>query len=121
MNTTTNILTANTVSAPAAHVPAEPSILTANTYFWKPGCSADNRRRNEARNAATVAAHLTALGFAVETGSGFANGTLQTAKGEIAVRFSYSESCANVYKSLTVTRAGKNSNITTLRKIAAAL
>lgn len=35
----------------------------------------------------------------------------------LVVTFSFSESCKNVYKHLTVTRNGKNSNVTSLRKI----
>jgi hypothetical protein len=40
-------------------------------------------------------------------------------KGEtITVEFDYSESCKNVYKSLSVYRDDKKSNVSTLKKIA---
>lgn len=94
----------------------EPSILTANTYFYKPASSANGRRRNEARHTADVAAWLLGLGLSVTQN---ANGTLSATNGTIEVHFSYSESCSIVRKSLSVTRNGKNSNITSLRKLAA--
>lgn len=37
--------------------------------------------------------------------------------GELTAEFSYSESCHNVYKHLSITRNGKASNITQLRKL----
>jgi len=46
-----------------------------------------------------------------------ASGDVVGSKDGIVARFSYSESCKNVYKSLTVRRNGKNSNITSLRKL----
>ena len=96
----------------------EPSILTANTYFWTAACNASSRRRNEERKQTEVANYLSALGFSVVRSGDNVTGTLLTAKGEVRVVFHYSESCKNVYKSLSVTRGGKNSNITTIRKIA---
>ena len=93
---------------------AEPPILGANTYFWSPATAASSRRRNEDRQQAAVASYLAQLGFQVER-----HGDAVIAlKAEVEVIFSYQESCTNVYKSLSVTRNGKNSNITTLRKIA---
>lgn len=97
---------------------AEPAILAANTYFWSSATSAGSRRRNEERHQATVADYLTALGFDVERSGDNVSGTHPTG---VAVRFAYSESCHNVYKQLGVTNAkGGNSNITAIRKIAAA-
>ena len=94
----------------------EPTILTANTYFYKPATSANGRRRNEAKHLAEVAAWLLALGLTITMN---ANGTISGTNGTIEVHFSYSESCSIVRKSLSVSRNGKNSNITALRKLAA--
>lgn len=92
---------------------SEPTILTANTYFWTSGASASNRRRNEERNLATVADFFRALGMQVSVSSDSVVGH----KDGIRAVFSYSESCKNVYKSLSITRDGKSSNITSLRKL----
>lgn len=110
--------TVNTVSVNlSANVPAEPAILTANTFYWTPACNASSRRRNEARQLATVATYLAALGFTVNDRDDRVSAT----NGNVEVVFSYSESCSNVYKSLQVTRGGKRSNISAIRKIAAAI
>lgn len=61
-----------------------PEIMTANTYYWRPGSSASQRRSNEARRAAEVRRFLEARG-----GQGLAVG--------LEVHFEYSESCHNVY------------------------
>lgn len=92
----------------------EPSILTANTYFWTPGRDSGARRRAEERNASTVADFFKNIGMDVTID---ASGDVVGSKDGIVARFSYSESCKNVYKSLTVRRNGKNSNITSLRKL----
>jgi hypothetical protein len=93
----------------------EPAILTANTYFWTPGQNASTRRRNEERNQQVVADYLSALGFVV-TRSG--DSVAATGYG-LSIDFSYSESCSNVYKRLSVMRDGRGSNITAIRKIVA--
>lgn len=80
-----------------------PSILTANCYFWTPGRSAASRRNNETRRNNEVADFLAA-------------NAAQLAAAGIVVNFSYSESCHNVYKSCRITRNGKLSNITAVRK-----
>lgn len=120
----TTIAINNTKYAPIAEriaaliptVPAEPSILSANTYFWTPAQNASTRRRNEERNQQAVADYLQLLGFDVERNGDAVKGYHPDYK--VRVVFSYSESCANVYKSLSVTRSGKNSNITAIRKVA---
>ncbi|MDO7885358.1 hypothetical protein [Hymenobacter cheonanensis] len=94
----------------------EPAILTANTYFWSPASSATGRRSNEAKRVGEVAAWLLSLGLTLKMNE---NGTLSATNGTIDVHFSYSESCSIVRKSLSVSRNGKNSNITALRKLAA--
>lgn len=80
-----------------------PEILTANTYYWRPGSSASSRRSNERRHVATVQRFLDTHAEAL-------------AAAGIEVSFSYSESCNNVYKRFEVTRNGKRSNITAIKK-----
>ncbi len=91
----------------------EPAILTANTYFWNSATNAANRRRNEERNLATVENFLKSIGLQVSTDSG----KVVASSDDLEVRFYYSESCKNVYKSLEIYRNGKRSNITQLRKL----
>lgn len=108
--------TANTYQTPAAPISAavaEPHIVTANTYFWRPAGTADGRRANEERRQTEVAAWLRSLGFEVVRSGDVVRGS----RGEIAVEFYYRESTANVYKSFAVTRDGRRSNITLLRKL----
>jgi hypothetical protein len=83
--------------------PVIPSILTANTYFWAPGSSASHRRNNEARHNAEVERFIQANQAALEAAG-------------VVINFSYSESCHNVYKHCEITRNGKRSNITAVRK-----
>ncbi len=92
---------------------SEPTILAANTYYWQPRGSAADRRRNEVRHLTNVADFFRAIGMAV-TESG--DSVVGQKDGILAV-FSYSESCKNVYKTLQITRDGKSSNITSLRKL----
>ena len=91
-----------------------PSILTANTYFWSSASSASLRRRNEERHQAVVADFFGSLGMSVSQNG---NDVIGEKDGIVAV-FSYSESCKNVYKHLSITRNGKRSNITALSKLA---
>ena len=89
-----------------------PSILTANCYFWNPCSSADGRRRCEEKRQSEVASFFHAAGFAVTR-----NGNSVNASGfGLDIDFHYSETCGNVYKSLSVYRNGKKSNITAIRK-----
>lgn len=92
---------------------SEPSILTANTYFWSAGDSASDRRRNESRNLTNVANFFKSIGMNVKESGDKVVGE----KDCVVAVFSYSESCKNVYKHLSVTRDGKCSNITSLRKL----
>lgn len=85
-----------------------PSILTANCYFWTPGQRSHERTYNEKRHQNTVAEFFESLGFEVERLSGQ---TMNAKKGCIEVQFYYYESTRNVYKSFTVYRDGKKSNI----------
>jgi hypothetical protein len=80
-----------------------PAIMTANTYFWRPGSSASQRRANEKRYAAEVQAFLDRHAEAL-------------AAAGISVEFSYWESCNHVYKRLEIYRNGKRSNIRALKK-----
>lgn len=86
-----------------------PRILRANTYFWRPGGSAANRRSNEANRLSEVARWCERLGLEVERKSGEVIATSED--GEIEVYFSYTESCKNVYRHFQVTRFGRRSNI----------
>ena len=89
-----------TVNTAAARIP---DILTSNTYFWTPSSSASGRRSNEQRRNREVAAFIEANLPALEAA-------------DIVIDFSYSESCHNVYKRCHITRNGKRSNITAVRK-----
>lgn len=93
----------------------EPAILTQNTYFWSGAGNASNRRRNEERHQSAVADFFTKIGFIVHRDGD----KVLARRDDVEAVFCYSESCANVYKTLAVMRNGKRSNITTLRKIAA--
>lgn len=83
--------------------PHIPEILTANTYFWTPAGSASSRRSVEKRRNNEVAQFIEANQEALNAAG-------------IEINFSYSESCKNVYKSCKITRNGKRSNITAVRK-----
>ncbi len=80
-----------------------PSIMTANTYFWQPAGTASGRRSNEARRNAEVANFVESNKAALDAAG-------------VVIDFSYSESCHNVYKTCSITRNGKRSNITAVRK-----
>lgn len=45
---------------------AYPSILTAQTYFWKPALSANCRRRNESNRCEEVRQYFLSEGFTVD-------------------------------------------------------
>lgn len=91
---------------------SEPNILTANCYYWKPGMSADQRRRAESKRQGEVKEWFEKSGL-VTTRTG---DTITAVGSGIEVDFHYSESCANVYKYLNVWVDGKKSNILGLRK-----
>ncbi len=93
---------------------SEPRILSANTYFWASSGSASTRRRNEERHQAEVAAYFERLGMTITRSGDYVTGQ----NCSVRAVFYYRESCKNVYKSLSVTRDGKRSNITALRKLA---
>lgn len=80
-----------------------PSIMTANTYYWKPESNAASRRRKEAQREHEVASFIEANREALDAAG-------------IEIDFRYSESCKNVYKHCVITRNGKRSNITAVRK-----
>ena len=80
-----------------------PTIISANTFLWSPSSAASSRRSNEARRRAEIESFLIEFELHKENGC-FTHGTVE-------VRFCYSESCKNVYKSFEVFRAGKKSNI----------
>lgn len=83
--------------------PYIPEILTVNTYFWSPGRTASQRRSNEERRNSEVARFIEQNKAALEAAG-------------IVIDFEYSESCRNVYKRCVITRNGKRSNITAVRK-----
>lgn len=76
---------------------SEPNILTANCYYWKPGMSADQRRRAESKRQGEVKEWFEKSGL-------------------VTTRTGDTISCANVYKYLNVWVDGKKSNILGLRK-----
>lgn len=104
MNENTSTATSNTSdTATIALTPVIPSILTANTYYWNPAGSASGRRSNEKRHNSDVARFIAANRESLDAAG-------------IVIKFDYSESCHNVYKTCTITRNGKRSNITAVRK-----
>jgi len=84
-----------------------PKIIQSNTYFWNGSGNASSRRANEEKKLNEVFLWLNSMGFAVKQSNDSIEGTL----GEVEVKFSYSESCKNVYKKFTVYRKNKKSNI----------
>lgn len=100
-----------------------PSIITANTFYWKPQTAADSRRRKESQHLATVKTFLTNLGFTctLQEHSKSVSGQTTFQGKLVEVHFTYRESTKNVYKSFTVWYGGKNSNITIVKKMVAAL
>ena len=79
-----------------------PSVVVANTYFWRPQGSAGGRRANEKRHNATMERFIARL-----------------VNVPMELDCDYSESCNNVYKSFTVHKPnGKKSNITGLKSAA---
>lgn len=90
-----------------------PAILTANTFFYKPATSADNRRRNELQTQKLVADFFSELGFEVELSDCLVNAR----KDDLQVSFTYEESAKNIYKSLSIYKNGKRSNITAIKKL----
>jgi hypothetical protein len=75
-----------------------PSIVTANTYFWSSSVSASSRRRNEDRRQTIIdefCARVNAVPGVEASGS-------------------YAESCRNVYKLMSYTINGRNTNLTGL-------
>ncbi|MBX2927000.1 MAG: hypothetical protein KF852_04130 [Saprospiraceae bacterium] len=94
----------------------EPSILSANTYFWTPGSNADSRRRAEKKRLSEVSEYFRALGMRVETSG---DEVTSVHPSGVIASFSYRESTKNVYKRLDVRKPnGSASNITLLRKLA---
>lgn len=91
----------------------EPSILTANTYFWNSANNASSRINNEKKHKHTVENFLKQIGFVIIENDEKVFAKLK----ELEVKFYYSESCKNVYKSLEIWKNGKKSNITSLRKL----
>lgn len=95
-----------------------PTIFTANTYFWSPSKSAGERRRSEDKKIEEVNEFLIAVGFSLND-DGYYERKFKGCK--IEVKFFYSESCANVYKSLSVYKDNKRSNVRLLKAIAASV
>jgi len=91
-----------------------PEIFTANTYFWKPGTAASQRRRSEANRQAEAVDFFAALSMEVSR-----DGDDVTGVGHgLTCVFSYSETCKNVYKRLAIVRDnGQVANIVALRKL----
>lgn len=104
--------TSTALSAKAAGILAsEPEILTANCFHWRSFGVASSRRSAENRRQTQAGEWLEKAGLKVSY-----SGNSVSAVGEgIEVEFSYSESCNNVYKSFSVYRHGKKSNIKGLR------
>jgi hypothetical protein len=93
----------------------EPSILTASTYFWTSAGAAGARRSNEKKRLQEVTSYFESIGMTITDTT---DNAVHAEYEDVCVTFQYSESCKNVYKSLTVRKSGKRSNITAIRKIA---
>lgn len=91
----------------------EPKVLTAKCYFWSPGGAASQRRNAEKARLGEVAEFFGEIGMTVTEHT---DGHVIANRDGVVARFDYSESCHNVYKTLEITRNGKRSNITALRK-----
>lgn len=92
---------------------AEPSILSDNTFFWKPAGTADARRRSEEIKLEKVADFLRSLGFKVEEKAKKLHGRKQ----DWEVVFCYSEGRDKVYKKLNIKKAGKAATLQQLRSL----
>lgn len=110
-NKSLNIFKMSSTVQTAAQIP---SIMTANTYFWKPASSATARKANEKKRTNEVASFLKELGFEIINHD---TNSVTAKSGEIEVYFNYAESCNNVYKSLAILYKGLPTNITRLRKM----
>lgn len=80
-----------------------PDILTANTFYWRPGRTASERRSNESRQRRKVAEFLKAHEDVLKAAG-------------IEVRFYYEESCNHVYKKVKVYENGVLKDIRALKK-----
>lgn len=80
-----------------------PDIMTANCYFWKPSGSASGRRANEKRHCADVQKFIDEYKDVLDAAG-------------IEIEFSYSESAKKVYKRCTITKHGRRSNITVVKR-----
>lgn len=76
-----------------------PSIVTAKTYFWSPEGSASGRRYKEKRRQEEIDEFAEEVMKVVPT---------------VKIEGSYSESCRNVYKSMTYYVNGRRTNLTGL-------
>lgn len=95
----------------------EPTILTANTFYWTAAGAASSRRANEDRRQREVMQYLEWLGMDTSRAGGKVYGEIKFQGATVQVHFTYQESCKNVYKSLEIYHGVKRSNITLLRKI----
>lgn len=95
---------------------AIPEVLTAKTYFWNPGNSANQRRQNEETQAVAVYDFVLAIGFELND-SGLWERHYQNQV--ITIEFDYAETVNNVYRTLKIWRDGKKSNMSIIKKIAA--
>lgn len=86
-----------------------PSIISANTYFWKPSGSATGRGSNEEPHTNAARAFFTPQGFTETEACVYV-------KGDAVAEFSHQESCKIVYKHFSVTIKGKRSDIRGLAK-----
>lgn len=96
-----------------------PTILEANTYFWKTkGQNANTRIRTEKRYLNEVSDFLEKIGFDItEKSANTIKATKNTLKGLVEVEFYIKLSCLNFYKTFSVTINGRKSNITTIKSM----
>lgn len=96
-----------------------PTILQANTYYWKTkGQNSAARKRTEIKYLTEVSNFLESIGFDItEKSANTIKATKNTLKGLVEVEFYIKLSCLNFYKNFTVIVNGKKSNITTIKSM----
>ena len=90
---------------------AIPDIITANTYFWRPGAAAAQRRSNERRRQHEACAFFAELGLKIKHEGDNVFGF----DDNVWLHFYYSESAKHVYKKFRVEINGRRSNLKGLK------
>lgn len=87
-----------------------PDILTANTFYWRSGSGASQRRSSERKRMNEVKEFFLSLGFdEIQEGIYI--------KDNIEIQFTYTESCTSVYKHLYIYVDGIKKDIRVIKKL----